>query len=198
MRIRLFKRGLFILAFIGFAYYFIPKINWNPKYSVGDKIDEYNQVSVYYNGGVGHVSGRNLSADGYNLGLKWQCVEFVKRYYFERFQHKMPNSMGNAKDFFNPQLKEGDLNIERGLIQCRNGGQLKPQIDDLIIFDGYILNRFGHVAIVSDVKNEAIEIVQQNAGPFSPSREILKLNFHNNSWQVEHGRVLGWLRRVKN
>ncbi len=49
---------------------------------IGSIIDEFNGVAVYYNHNVGNVSGRNLAPDGYNLGLKYQCVEFVKRYYF--------------------------------------------------------------------------------------------------------------------
>jgi len=47
---------------------------------------------VYYNGSVGHVSGRNLVPDGYNPGLKYQCVEFVKRYYYQHLNHKIPDS----------------------------------------------------------------------------------------------------------
>ena len=72
---------------------------------IGDKVDSLNGVFVYYNHSVGNVSGRNTTADGYNLGLKYQCVEFVKRYYYENLNHKMPNSYGHAKDFFVTYLK---------------------------------------------------------------------------------------------
>ncbi|MFA0963395.1 hypothetical protein AB9P05_16445 [Roseivirga sp. BDSF3-8] len=51
------------------------------------------------------VSGRNLTPDGYNLGLKYQCGEFMKRYYYLHLNHKMPDSYGHARDFFNPSLK---------------------------------------------------------------------------------------------
>jgi len=59
---------------------------------VGEKVDSLNGVYVYYNGSVGHVSGRNLVPDGYNPGLKYQCVEFVKRYYYQHLNHKIPDS----------------------------------------------------------------------------------------------------------
>ena len=56
---------------------------------------------------MNNVSGRNVTVDGYNLGLKYQCVEFVKRYYYKHYRHKMPNSYGNAKDFFIAQISDG-------------------------------------------------------------------------------------------
>lgn len=36
-------------------------------------------VAIYFNGGVNMSQGRNLTIDGYNLGIRYQCVEFVKR-----------------------------------------------------------------------------------------------------------------------
>ena len=74
-------------------------------YHVGDIVDSYNGVPVYYNGDVGHVLERNTTSDGYNLGLKYQCVEFVKRYYYAHFDHKMPDAMGDAKDFFDCEIQ---------------------------------------------------------------------------------------------
>lgn len=53
------------------------RFNPNSQHAVGDRIDELNGVAIYYNGGVNTVQGRNLSKDGYNLGLRYQCVEFV-------------------------------------------------------------------------------------------------------------------------
>ena len=71
----------------------------------GDPLDSLNGVVVYCNGGFSGNSGRNM-VDGYNIGLKYQCVEFVKRYYFERFDHRMPNSYGHAKDFFDSTVAD--------------------------------------------------------------------------------------------
>jgi hypothetical protein len=79
--------------------------NLNPTYKFGQKIDDFNGVAVYYNGKISTVKGRNVTADLYNLGLKYQCVEFVKRYYYKKLNHKMPNSYGNAKDFVQESAK---------------------------------------------------------------------------------------------
>lgn len=170
-------------------------LNWNPHYRVGQEIDRLNGVAVFYNGGIGHTSGRNVAPDGYNLGLKYQCVEFVKRYYYERLHHKLPNSYGHAKEFFNPALPDGAHNVQRDLLQFANGSRSRPEPDDLLVFGPSLLNRFGHVAIVSAVSNSAVEIVQQNPGPFRHSRERIPLQSDNGLYKLQKGRILGWLRK---
>lgn len=160
---------------------------------VGDTLDVFNDVYVFYNKSMKNVTGRNLTKDGYNLGLKWQCVEFVKRYYYDHLNHKMPNSYGHAKDFFNPALKDNTKNKDRDLVQFTNGSQLKPEVNDLIIFDATIFNRFGHVAIISKVNKNSIEVVQQNVG--KESRESFKLHYKDGKWTIGSKKVLGWLRK---
>ena len=161
---------------------------------IGTAIDSINGVKVFFNGEIGHVQERNIADDGYNIGLKWQCVEFVKRYYLEHFNHEMPDAFGNAKDFFNEDLPDAFYNEQRALVQYANPSLKKPQADDIIVFDGHLGNKYGHIAIVSKVYDNKIEIIQQNPGPDDPSREELKLIFENNHWQVDHKRCLGWLR----
>ena len=171
------------------------KINLNPNYEFGQKIDSLNGVSVYYNGGVGNVDGRALSKDGYNLGLKYQCVEFVKRYYYEELNHKMPDSYGHAKDFFNSQIKDGEINKQRNLKQYNNSSKSKPKINDLVVYSGTTMNKYGHVSIVSNVTENEIEIIQQNPGPFGSSREKYRLTNDQGKWRIENDRILGWLRK---
>lgn len=169
--------------------------NLNTSHEVGQEIDSFNKVAVYYNGGVSNVSGRNTSKDGYNLGLKYQCVEFVKRYYYEFLNHKMPDSYGNAKDFFNPAVADGQMNELRNLHQYTNLSNSKPAVNDLLIFNGTLLNRFGHVAIVCNVSEDEIEIIQQNPGPFAKSRETFSIKNLDGKWKIEDDKILGWLRK---
>jgi CHAP domain len=186
-----------ILAVISFfiVVKFSKKVNLNPQLEVGQKVDSLNGVFVYYNGGVSNVSGRNTSNDGYNIGLKWQCVEFVKRYYFEKLNHKMPDAFGNAKDFFDPTLEDSSLNVKRNLMQFKNGSVSKPNVEDLLIYDGTLTNSYGHVSIVSNVSEQEIEIIQQNPGPFGKPREKFSLTFSNGKWVIGNDRILGWLRK---
>lgn len=160
----------------------------------GKVIDEYKGVKVYYNGSVGHVSGRNRTADGYNLGLKYQCVELAKRYYYERFGHKMPDSYGHARDFFDASVPDGAINKARGMQQYRNGGPHKPQKEDLIVIGATPENSFGHLVVVTEATNKKISFIQQNPGPNNPSRGTYKLIQQNGGWYIDGRAILGWLR----
>lgn len=183
--------GLALLAVLAFGgYYWLTRVALGSELAPGSLIDELNGVAIYYNGGVNQSRGRNTSADGYNLGIRHQCVEFVKRYYFERFDHRMPDSYGHARSFFDPQVADGALNARRGLLQFRNGAGALPQADDLLVFAPSWLNPYGHVAIVAEVNAHAVIIAQQNAGPILSSREALPLQ----GGRVAHARVQGWLR----
>lgn len=162
--------------------------------TVAKAIDKYKGVEIYDNGKVRNTFGRNVTDDGYNLGLKYQCVEFVKRFYYEYFDHKMPDSYGNAKDFYNSGLSQGGFNTARGLNQFRNKGNVAPKVNDILVFGPTPYNRFGHVAVVSKVKASSIEMVQQNAGPGNPSRESIPLMTDGKVWKVDDPYLLGWLR----
>jgi len=168
--------------------------NLNPMHRIGDKIDSLNNVPDFYNGCTTHSSGRSISSDGYNLGKKYQCVEFVKRYYYQHLNHKMPDAYGNAKDFFDPKLMDGSLNTQRGLLQFTNGSRSKPRPDDLLIYDSSLFNHYGHVVIVASVSDTDVEIVQQNPGPFGSSRTRLAIRREGEVWRYEDERILGWLR----
>jgi len=185
--------ALLILSVVGVRTF--KKFNFNPTHTVGEKIDSLNGVIVFYNGAVDNVSGRNTTDDGYNLGLKYQCVEFVKRYYYEHLQHKMPDSYGHAKDFFDKTLTDGQKNKQRNLTQYKNPSQTKPNVNDLLIFDATISNKYGHVAIISKVTENEIEIIQQNPGQFGKSRINIPLESINGKWNINNERVLGWLRK---
>jgi hypothetical protein len=161
---------------------------------IGKVIDSYKGVSIYYNGNnFSRVEGRNIGPDGYNFGLKYQCVEFVKRFYYQAKNHKMPNTYGHAKDLFDKSLPDSAFNSKRGLTQFRNVREYKPQVDDLLIYDGYPGNKFGHVAIISKVGDDYVELVQQNMG--KESRKRINLVYFEPYWTVADYHVLGWLRK---
>ncbi len=159
----------------------------------GQVIDQYNGVHVYYNGkDFTNVSGRNVTVDGYNLGLKYQCIEFVKRFYLQIFNHYMPYSYGHAKDFFNKKLADVAFNDKRGLMQYRNVRFEKPKVNDILVYDETYGNPFGHVAIISKVTDNEIEIIQQNIG--TTTRKNIKLVNYRGIYTIADHEVLGWLR----
>ena len=171
---------------------------------IGTEIDNFNGVAVYYNGPIDNVSGRSVASDGYNLGQQYQCVEFVKRYYYEFMGHKMPDPWGHAKSFYDPSITDGGFNKARGLKQYANGGGTKPEVNDILVFGS---TGYGHVAIICEVGPGYVEMIQQNPGPYAPSRERLPLTSKTVSYE-DDGRMLshtawkiggrgpsGWLRK---
>lgn len=156
-------------------------------------LDEYKNVKVYDNG-INFLKnhGTNYSEDGYYYGYKWQCVEFIKRFYYEAKDHKMPNVYGHAKDFFDTNLGQGEFNKDRGLYQYKNGGNVKPEVDDLIVFQD---STYGHVAIISEVGDDYIEVVQQNI--YKKPRAKYPLKEENGCYYVDDGKSpAGWLRLI--
>lgn len=192
------KKAIFLLSILLIVFFFykgFKKVNFNSNYEVGQEIDRLNNVLVYYNGGVDHVANRNTK-EGYNLGLEYQCVEFVKRYYYEYYNHKMPDSYGHAVSFYDENLPDGSINKQRNLIQYSNPSIVKPHEGDLIVMSGTLFNQYGHVAIVSKVTADGVEIIQQNPGAFSPSRETFKLSTTQaGKWRIDNSRIIGWLRK---
>lgn len=191
------KKILFVVALLSIVACFIPwrKVQMIATKHVGDPVDSLHGVVVYYNGNVNNVQERNVAKDGYNLGLKFQCVEFVKRYYYEHLDHKMPDTYGHAKDFFDRSLADGAINKQRNLKQYTNSSNSKPCIDDLLVYSETQGNPFGHVSIVSKVMDNEIEIIQQNPGAFSGSRAQFRLIHTHGKWRIDNDRILGWLRK---
>ncbi|HRP00162.1 MAG TPA: CHAP domain-containing protein [Flavobacteriales bacterium] len=155
----------------------------------GAAIDSLHGVTVHHNGGMGAVHGRHV-VDGYNVGLRYQCVEFVKRYYLEHYGHRMPNSYGHAKDFFDTTLTDGALNPDRGLHQFTNPSASPPVVGDLLVLGPWRGNPYGHVAIVSRVEHGEVEVVQQNT---ADSRATYDLDLVDGRWRIDERRILGWL-----
>jgi hypothetical protein len=166
---------------------------WNMT-KVGKTLDRYRGVPVYDNGLFFFRSyGRNYSKDGYYYGQKWQCVEFIKRFYCDAKGHKMPDLMGHARSFFDEAISDGALNPRRGLVQYRNGLSEKPRPDDLLVFTD---TKYGHVGIVTETGENFMEIIQQNI--LAHTRQRLSLVVSNGHFFVtEPRRPAGWLRKER-
>ena len=140
--------------------------------------------------------GRHYAGDGYYYGQKWQCVEFMKRYYHDRLRHSFPDVMGHAAEFFDAGTPHGEVNVRRGLWQFANGGDVPPQVDDVLVWTG---NGYGHVAIVTRVANGEVAWIQQNVR--AGTRGAATIEVRDGKCSVGEYGVLGapagWLRVKK-
>lgn len=165
-------------------------IVWLKSRDVGVVVASYKGVPIYDNGPLAFKShGRHYSPTGYYWGQKWQCVEFVKRFFDQAKAHQMPDVWGHAKEFFDATVPQGGMNARRGLVQFQNGGNVAPLVDDLFVFTG----GYGHVGIVSEVNSNSVEIVQQNI--YKTPRQRFDLIATNGNFTVQSKALLGWLRK---
>ncbi len=167
----------------------------------GQELGEFNGVKAYFNAGDTGNQGRHYSNERpqYDYGLKWQCVEYIRRYYKDVLSHEF-GTKGHAEDYFDSTIADGATNSIRGLTQYQNGSSRKPETGDLIVFWNNENNKsggVGHVAIIASVSNDSVTIAQQNVGTkFTESITLTKTS--NNKWVLGKsisGFTKGWLRK---
>ncbi|ESL11756.1 D-alanyl-glycyl endopeptidase-like protein [Trypanosoma rangeli SC58] len=161
----------------------------------------------------GGFTGRNILAPENTSGIKWQCVEFARRYWMLRGS-PVPASFATvegAADIWaltSVQLLNGStaplLKYANG-VSVRAGGSA-PRIGDLLIYprqgNGF---PYGHVAVVVSVKSDSLLVAEQNwdnnvwpAPHHDHSREIpMHHNVTEDTYKViEENNVIvtGWVR----
>ncbi|WP_157882917.1 CHAP domain-containing protein [Deinococcus soli (ex Cha et al. 2016)] len=174
----------------------------------GAEIGSIDGVKAYHNDGLKSpeesVSGdRNYSRDGskYEYGLKWQCVEFVRRYYYDKLGVEFAPRSGNAEDYFDKNTPDGNTNSRRKLTQFKIGSTEKPKYQDLIIFGPNPFSSVGHVAIVSSSSDDNFTIAQQNVGvKFTDTiglenKSVAGKKIYKISQSHRSLNVMGWLRK---
>ena len=120
----------------------------------GTQIGTFNGIAAYSNGSISNESGVYNTSAGVNTGIKWQCVEYVNRYYYMMYgiNIKSTGTYGNANHYYNNASFAG-------LSAYPNGGSIKPQVGDIICSNG---GKYGHVAIIREIGSNYIKIIQQN------------------------------------
>jgi len=116
----------------------------------GSVLGDFNGVTIYSNGSTSTNSGQYNSVSGYTTGIKWQCVEYIVRYYKVRYGKQIRG--GNAKDFF--------VNAaSKGLDHFPNAGAMSPRVGDILVSEG---GSWGHVGIVREVGKDYVLVANQN------------------------------------
>lgn len=160
---------------------------------IGDVIDNYNGVEIYFNSIPFTSKGESLNEDGYKFGEKYQALEFVKRYYFERYNYKFPEKFDSIEKLYNSTLKDGEKSLELGLVQYSNLSTYPFKEEDIILFKPTIYNPQGHIAIISKVEENSIEIIQQNC--WKTTRKNIDTEKINNLWHIKDNKILGRLQK---
>ena len=118
-------------------------------------VGAFNGVTAYSNGSNDWGSDYDNYSTGVNTGMEWQCVEYVNRYYYSKYQINLAGA-GNAVNYYS----YGSAN---GLTPYLNGNTtVAPQAGDILCFSGGP-EGYGHVAIVCGCNgSNEVDVIEQN------------------------------------
>lgn len=139
---------------------------------------EWGGVDVYSNG----TSMDNACSDYY--GLKFQCVELVQRFYWEKRGH----DTGTDSPHWGINYAYQAWNTHpASLVQRPNEGGFTPEWGDILVWRNEGPYPYGHVAIVTGASADTVYFVQQNIpGKPRSSRSI-------SNGRIQDDYLYGWL-----
>jgi hypothetical protein len=109
-------------------------------------------IDVFSNGSSNFLSEEiSTDSEGAYLGIKYQCVEFVRRFIYHRHKVNLANRWRNknALDWFSNRDKMNLISID--LEMSRPG--------DIITFSGGL---YGHIGVVKNIQGDGIKFCSQN------------------------------------
>jgi glutathionylspermidine amidase/synthetase len=151
------------------------------------RIPIYENPAIEYD--IPHHWGRKgTQYEGLFYGVKYECVEFIRRYYIHVYGITF-REIDNAIDLF--RVPHGtDVKTKRSIPfqAIRNAPNQIPHQDDVVIWkqEGPY-QKTGHVAIVVEVLSpHLVRIVEQNGTTKDGWRTI----------RIHHPGIIGWIRPI--
>eukprot|EP00758_Cryptobia_borreli_P004979 Tbor_TRINITY_DN4687_c0_g1::TRINITY_DN4687_c0_g1_i1::g.15009::m.15009/K01460/gsp; glutathionylspermidine amidase/synthetase len=119
-------------------------------------------VPAYSNGNDSHFSGVRNFNDRIFTGFQWQCVEFARRWLLQRKGLLLRDIDWAANIFENGEVEDVETGAQVKMIGVRNGGTEKPTKETLLIYPVSKHSPYGHIAVITDVKDDKVFIADQN------------------------------------
>jgi len=142
--------------------------------------------------------------DGIFMGHKWQCVEFVRRWLYLNNGHIIDEVAMAYEIFELSSIRDVRNNRRLPIFSFRNGSRRHPQPGCLLVWDeGGEFVRTGHVAIITEIHQHCVRVVEQNLN-YQPwpesknySREIKATITDTGEFWLESSfgdaTILGWM-----
>jgi hypothetical protein len=147
--------------------------------------------------GVVAYSNSKYAEDSYlygiYTGIKWECVEYARRYLLMRYGITF-HSVNNAYELFDMKYF---ITLENNVIPIQiypNGSNVSPKKDSLLIW-GKEWQGTGHVAVVIDIHSHFISIAEQNIDKpwISPNISRILPFYSHHSYFIDSPYLLGWI-----
>lgn len=160
---------------------FVSEIDRDPW---GTYVGKFHEVCAYSNGTTGYVGPYDT------YGYRYQCVEWVNRFYVQMMVHKNMRGSGNANQYY-------DKYDTLGLNRYPNGGTEPPKPADILCSNG---GQYGHIAIVREVGSNYVKVIQQNwYNDYRDSAMVLSMAVSGGHYTVSgfnsNYPIQGWLRK---
>lgn len=135
-------------------------------------------------------------------GMKWQCVEFARRWLIENKSISFPDvdyAVNIPKLEYGVNMNDNGIEPVNATYYLQNSND-KPKVGDLLIYSTMHTEITGHVAVVVDVKENEIFVAEQNYingrwPQSSYSRKIeLKVTQDENLYSIDDYGIMGWVR----
>jgi glutathionylspermidine synthase len=158
-------------------------------------------IPVYSNGNDYHFSGERNVVDGVVTGIKFQCVEFARRWTLQRKGLLLRDLPWAAHVYSMKEMADAETGEPVAVTAVPNCNEFKPEADTLLIYPSTEDFPPGHIAAIVEVTEDKVRIADQNNhfklwsdGQYWS--EELSLTQENGKWIVKdsRGRVpLGWV-----
>jgi glutathionylspermidine amidase/synthetase len=157
-------------------------------------------VAAYSNGNDSYISDDSNYLYGVYMGIKWQCVEYARRWLFIR-KGCVFDSVVGAADIWT-QISQVQRVVDKQCFSLKkypNGSPNPPLNESLLIYNRSGTDfPFGHVAVIVAVLPGFIRVAEQNYYPYywsgNYSRQI-PYELINGSYYIEdYGSILGWMK----
>jgi hypothetical protein len=166
---------------------------FNKPEKYGNKLGSYNEIVSYST----HNKYDNLEKNYIRnifCGYKWQCVEFVRRYLIIKFNITF-QQIDYAYQIFNLYnfkclLSGNPIKI----YNYKNGSCILPKTNSILVWS-YKYKSTGHVAIIIEIQESYIKIIEQNWNnkkwDENYSRKI-NVKYNSGYWILDDN-ILGWI-----
>jgi len=154
-------------------------------------------IEAYSNCQSGCVIFEPNNWNGAYTGIKWQCVEYARRWLLVN-TGAVYGDVDIAADIWNKIDHLTDVKTQKPIpFENRlNGSSQAPEVGDLLIY-AKAFNGTGHVAVITgiDIDNGLVEVSEQNfnneSWPDDYARKIMLIIKDGNYWILD-GYLLGW------
>lgn len=144
-------------------------------------------------------SNKNINKKVFNYlngiftGIRWQCVEFARRYIIINSGLTF-KQIDNAYEIFKLNNFYNLLtNKPHPINKYLNGSNVLPKVGSLLIWNKYVdENKTGHVAIITKIKlPDYIEVAEQNYHTDKFNRKIKII--YKNGFYILDKHLIGWI-----